>query len=502
MGWDLEPEQKLAIILTSAGMVAICLVLVICYAYSRCYITKTKEEVKEKHTRNGPVGSSYGTNGTNANAKNIVKLTQFKKKKENNEEGEDQKTEEDKFAETGVYGRKVSEGSLVSKVSAARQLSSSSGKSIESSLTQGSGKPRTSRQDSSYSSMSSGRTSPAPSPSWSTATTPSITISLFLTHIKQDDTTNNGIAAKLAISVESVSDLPSREYKAHCDPWVSVSVLRDRRSLRRRPPANLAYFRTKTIRHAHNPFYSQTFVADLQKNEIKDVSVRFTVMDQDRYTGPLELGHANVSLKEAKQTVPDPERSTLTLLLTQPKRDQGEIQFGMSYLPTAQRLSISLIKASSLRFDKEDKANAENKPDPYIKLLLFNQNGRLVKKKKTTLKSATREPFFDETVNFEAEPPHLETHTVMIILHSKREQEDGGSPDGVNGGDHDSSDQESYYRFNMSSLDRHGSGSKAKDPVLGILCLGKHVKGEKERDHWNKMMDSPRKVFTELHTLK
>jgi len=90
----------------------------------------------------------------------------------------------------------------------------------------------------------------------------------------------------------------------------------------------------------------------------------------------------------------------------------------------------------------------------------------------------------------------------MIILHSKREQEDGGSPDGVNGGDHDSSDQESYYRFNMSSLDRHGSGSKAKDPVLGILCLGKHVKGEKERDHWNKMMDSPRKVFTELHTLK
>ena len=39
------------------------------------------EEVKEKHTRNGPVGSSYGTNGTNANAKNIVKLTKFKKKK-------------------------------------------------------------------------------------------------------------------------------------------------------------------------------------------------------------------------------------------------------------------------------------------------------------------------------------------------------------------------------------------------------------------------------------
>ena len=36
-----------------------------------------------------------------------------------------------------------------------------------------------------------------------------------------------------------------------------------------------------------------------------------------------------------------------------------------------------------------------------MKLLLFNQSGRLVKKKKTGLKVSTREPFFDETVNFE-----------------------------------------------------------------------------------------------------
>ena len=32
-------------------------------------------------------------------------------------------------------------------------------------------------------------------------------------------------------------------------------VIRDRKSLRRRPPVPLAGFRTKTIRHAHNPFY-------------------------------------------------------------------------------------------------------------------------------------------------------------------------------------------------------------------------------------------------------
>ena len=89
---------------------------------------------------------------------------------------------------------------------------------------------------------------------------------------------------KLAIAVESATDLPARDYGAHCDPWVSVTivrfavfiisdisitgapspsllwriisiVIRDRKSLRRRPPVPLAGFRTKTIRHAHNPFY-------------------------------------------------------------------------------------------------------------------------------------------------------------------------------------------------------------------------------------------------------
>ena len=74
---------------------------------------------------------------------------------------------------------------------------------------------------------------------------------------------------KLAIAVESATDLPAREYGAHPDPWVSVTVLSERRSLRRRPPTPLAVFRTKAIRHAHNPLFSQTFVTDIQREEMK-----------------------------------------------------------------------------------------------------------------------------------------------------------------------------------------------------------------------------------------
>lgn len=504
MAWELEPMEKVILIVVSAAMIATSVVIVLLWIVTACRPSK-----KDKDS-NGLTGVVYGTA-----AKSGVNLTNFSL------------YEDSAVPEKGVNGSRsppITEGTLVGKLA-----TNGHDNSATSSGKQDYGKTPASRQDSSYYSMSSGRASPASvrsgrdhklsisseigSPpenlplSKSNSVTPpcsSITISLLLTHLKQESDANNQVAAKLAISVESVTDLPSREYRAHCDPWVSVTVLRDRRSLRRRPPASIAYFRTKTIRHAHNPFYSQTFVADLQKNEIKDVSVRFTVMDQDRHTGPREIGRSVVSLKEAKQTVQEPERSTLTLFLSTPKPDNGEIQFGLSYLPTAQRLSISLVKATNLRFDKEDKTCSDKKINPYAKLMLFSQSGRLVKKKKSSVKYENKDPVFDETINFEAEPGQLDTHTLMIIILSKQQQEEvEGMCEGVIGVDLDSSDQESYYRFNLSSLDRtRSSGGRVKDPVLGVIYLGRQVRGDRERDHWIKMMDSPRKVFSVQHTLR
>lgn len=34
-----------------------------------------------------------------------------------------------------------------------------------------------------------------------------------------------------------------------------------------------------------------------------------------------------------------------------PTQDLGEVLFGLSYLPTAQRLSVSVIKAQNLRYE-------------------------------------------------------------------------------------------------------------------------------------------------------
>jgi len=242
---------------------------------------------------------------------------------------------------------------------------------------------------------------------------PALSFSLLTTVLPDSPT------VKLAIAVESATDLPARDYGAHCDPWVSVTIVRDRKSLRRRPAVPLAGFRTKTIRHAHNPFYSQTFVADIQKGDLKDVTVRFTVVDQDRHCGPVELGATAVTLKEAGQAGPDPDKFSATQFLVQPKKEFGQIHFGLSYLPTAQRLSFSITKATNLKNEKDDR-NDDDTTNPYVRILMFNSSGRLTKKKKTTVKINTTEPVFNETLNFEVSPGQLDSSRFLLTLSSGR----------------------------------------------------------------------------------
>lgn len=474
---QLDPWNKVAVMAGGACAVALTILLVICFVGDGCLVYEQLRRRKDKKDKTSRMsGALYGSS-----EKSSVSLTSYS-------------GPEPTHGKTGQVssGMERSEHSLVSRLSSVSSARS--------------------RQDSTYSSMSSGRTSPssvrsgchAPSsdspPSPPPPTTPpivsppAVTFSLLATHIM------DGNNIKLAIAVESATDLPSRDYGAHCDPWVSVVVLKDRRSLRRRPPTPLAYFRTKTIRHAHNPFYSQTFVADILKTDMKDVSVRLTLVDQDRHSGPLELGSTTVTMKEAKQVGPDPEKFQATQIIVPAKKDVGEILFGLSYLPTAQRLSFTITKVTHIKVEKEEK-NEDDTINPYVRILMFNQSGRLIKKKKTTVKINTKEPVFNETLNFELANNQLENCRFLVTVCLKRKVVDMV----VMEANQDSSDQEFSCpdRFILTNeKGRRESYGKQKDDCIGRIALGKYVRGVKERDHYMSVIETPRKVFSVCHSLK
>merc|ERR1712051_881537 len=122
----------------------------------------------------------------------------------------------------------------------------------------------------------------------------------------------------------------------------------------------------------------------------------------------------------------------------------GSIMFGLSYLPTAQRLSFSIIKV--------------------------NPSGKVLKKKRTSIvldESPTKDPTFNETLNFDLPPNHVEFMSFIVSVYSKLPQNENSD-----------------------------SSSDLIEKCLGFISLGKNVTGEKEKAQWFSVMSAPRKVFT------
>jgi len=465
----LDPWNKVLVMAGAAMAVALTILVVVCFVGEGCLVHEIlSNKRKKKNVSRGLSGALYG-----AADKNRVNLTNY-----------------------GVFGGKEAVHIPTRQQSLASAVNEKSENSFLSRLSS------RSCRDSTYSSMSSGRTSPSSTKSTNLGSTidlqseekvspPAISFSL-VANIIPDSTT-----IKLAIAVECVTDLPAREYGAHPDPWVSVTVLCERRSIRRRPAASLAMFRTKTLRHEHSPTFGQTFVTDILRDEIKNTSLLLTVMDQDRYCGPVELGHTTISMKEAKQTIPEPEKFATTQIIKQSKKLFGELLFGLSYLPTAQRLSFSLIKVNNI---KAEKIKDEESINPYLRIMMFSQSGRLVKKKKTTVKVNTKDPVFNETLNFEVAPGQLDTSRFLVTLWSRRQVLDMKimEDDTVN---HDSSDQEGGLIPGLDKTSRRGSQGQQKDICIGRISLGNHVPGDKERDHYRSVCHTPRQVFSMWHNL-
>eukprot|EP00090_Calanus_glacialis_P010852 TRINITY_DN19311_c0_g1_i1.p1 TRINITY_DN19311_c0_g1~~TRINITY_DN19311_c0_g1_i1.p1 ORF type:complete len:476 (+),score=146.04 TRINITY_DN19311_c0_g1_i1:93-1520(+) len=472
----LDPWNKVMVMAGAAAAVAITILMVVCFVGEGCLVYEVITNSKKKKDQARRLsGALYG-----AADKNGANLTNYAAC--GRRDVRHIPTRQQSVASAHSLNERV-ERSLLSRLSSR------------------------SRTDSTYSSMSSGRTSPSSScppednhnrdklPS----SPPAVAFSL-LASISPDSS-----VAKLAIAVESATDLPTRDYGAHCDPWVSVTVLRDRRSIRRRPPAPIAFFRTKTIRHAHNPFYSQTFITDIPKNEMKDISLLLTVMDQDRHCGAVEMGHTTITLKDAKQTVEDPVKFSTAQFIKQTKKECGDILFGLSYLPTAQRLSFSLIKMTNIKMQNIKEGETIN---PYLRIMMFSQSGRLIKKKKTTVKVGTKDPVFNETLNFEVAPGQLEVSRFLVTLCNRRQVVDTMiMEDGMEGTNPDSSDQEaigpgSSFESFSERYGRRESQGKQKDACIGRIALGAGVYGEKEKDHYRSVCETPRQVFSMWHTVR
>ncbi|XP_075530409.1 synaptotagmin-1-like isoform X3 [Dermacentor variabilis] len=301
-------------------------------------------------------------------------------------------------------------------------------------------------------------------------------------------TTQGFPPGKLFVTIREAQNLPPKPHGVVCDPYISCKVIKGRIKKPRRGSTGLrrpsciglgssghclGQYQTQTKRKTQSPLYNETFSLDLARGELKDSSLYLALFDMDKCSNDTEVGEVIVPLKEVDKLVEDPSEHMLELELKEPKQYKGEILFGLSYLPTAERLTFTIMKASNLTSPMNNLESFY----PCVRVLLFH-SGKLRKKKKTASQHATLCPVYNESLTFDVPQAELDNVVFLVVVSHRDPAQTVSSPD------------------------------SPTTPVAGApqQHVGKVVVGACGRGsvlhHWNAMKQSPRKQVTQWHTLR
>lgn len=296
---------------------------------------------------------------------------------------------------------------------------------------------------------------------------------------------DDAIPGKLVIGIEALCGLPPKQYNCTLEPYVGLNIVKQSWSHRKRQ--KLHSFRTRGIRHTASPIYKETFVvANVKPHEVKEWVLDITAHDHDRYANHTELCSLRVPLKEVKKILQSPEIHMFNYRMKPSNLEYGNILLGISYLPTAQRLTINVMKVRDIKFTPAVPSLVNF--NPYVRILMLNgRTGKKIKRQKTRCLLANTQPEFNETLTFDLLFNQLDNVQFLIVLCNKVLVEETNP----NTGNHQSDSEDSV-----------NSANKPSDVFIGKVALGKGVRGSVERLHWFSVLQNPRKLVTVWHVLK
>ncbi|KAL0273324.1 UNVERIFIED_CONTAM: hypothetical protein PYX00_006017 [Menopon gallinae] len=251
----------------------------------------------------------------------------------------------------------------------------------------------------------------------------------------------------LVVKVFEARDLPVKDITGSSDPYIKLHLLPDRKKK----------FQTKVHRKNLNPVFNETFIFSVSYEDLQNRYLQFSVYDFDRFSRHDLIGQ--VVLKGLLETTDLHKEVEYTMNILCPPQDKqlsGELMLSLCYLPTAGRLTLTVIKARNLKA-----MDITGKSDPYVKIYLLCE-GKRIKKKKTSIKKSTLSPVFNEAFVFDVPSENIEDVCLIVKVL-----------------DHD--------RIGPNEL-------------LGCTGIGNTFIGV-GRDQWLEMLDNPRKPVAQWHPL-
>ncbi|XP_033763925.1 synaptotagmin-B-like [Pecten maximus] len=174
---------------------------------------------------------------------------------------------------------------------------------------------------------------------------------------------------------------------------------------------------TKMQKASENPVFNENFQLVVDQRDLPLYTLRLQLCDFDKFSRHILLGETTVIVK--KLDLPDETEVTYTERMELPvEEDLGEICLGMNYLPTAEKLYLTVVRVRGLKAMNR----TTNTTDAYVKVVLMH-DGRQLKKVKTVVKRSDLNPEYDETFAFDV--PSQELNNVYFcaaVIHANKEQ--------------------------------------------------------------------------------
>lgn len=257
-------------------------------------------------------------------------------------------------------------------------------------------------------------------------------------------------STNLAVTVIQAEELPALDMGGTSDPYVKVYLLPDKKKK----------FETKVHRKTLSPVFNETFTfKSIPYADIMNKTLVFAIFDFDRFSKHDQIGEVKVPLCQVDLAQTIEEWRELQSVEGEGGQDNklGDICFSLRYVPTAGKLTVVILEAKNLK-----KMDVGGLSDPYVKIALV-QNGKRLKKKKTSIKKCTLNPYYNESFTFEVPFDQLQKVQLWVTV---------------------------------VDYDRIGTS----EPI-GRVILGNNASGTELR-HWSDMLASPRRPIAQWHTLK
>ncbi|XP_023245463.1 synaptotagmin-5 [Copidosoma floridanum] len=255
-------------------------------------------------------------------------------------------------------------------------------------------------------------------------------------------------------------NIPSSDHGGFNDPYIKLTLS---------PEVDARKRQTPVWSHEPNPHFDQHFKFPVSHDELQDKTLIVQVLDFDRTSRNDMFGSVRVILDELNLTsstspveiVGDISRER------KPPEETQEVLISLSYLPSAQRLTLVVHRARNLF-----PGPGRDTLDPFVKVGLLS-NDRRVKKKKTAVCKATRSPAWDEAMSFNVPTSALGSSAIEICVV-------------------DSS-----------------SEAAGNDAIIGTCIIGPGIATTSNydnapnpsREHWLVMANSPRQTISKWHVL-